>query len=1051
MPIKPVLGVGQSQYLLYKNANYGFSIEYPATWYHEDLTATAGNLSPVAYFAPDSKTTNTWLSVNYQKDSTALRGLSGQQILNTLTATMQHNCQQYSLRSNGFTCSNPQFKSNVETYRGLPSYEVLNTWTKTLPDGSTLDMISIWAVVPVQNDLYAIVMRLSTEAASVYQSELTHMLSSFDVYSVPEEPVTPKTDYSNFGLQKGESISYRYSMSVQASDMETQQTVTNVMLQSLAKQIGNVTLNSIDDVQWIKYTVTNVSSTNILFNEETKVRNLEVFQNQRDIKYLQGTAIPITSKVGDSFDIFSSGAGAMLQGTVNKITTINLGNTDIPVFELSGSTRNVSQDGATVTTLNATAHYDKKTGLMLDGLVDMKIVGAKYLKMHYEVKTIDWSELGKSGVQPSQATAIPGWIKNTAKWWAQGQVTDSDFITGIQYMIQQGLIKIPTTTSVAKQSQGIPSWIKNTAKWWADGTVADSDFIKSVQYLVQTGVIVTQTADQAQGAVTDQQGIATFQISGQNVQFSFVDDTTGQPLSGVDVVFALDPKTQSVGTLLVIDPNKHYPLQIIVLTGSVPSSNVATSWENYGIPNASAETKSNIVVKVLSDPRTVGSLMLVTFLPGVGAVAGDIVNNLYEGVALAAKYADKRGWLPVSSYLENHGYMTGTTTLDKAKEEIHEETIKGSVRDAIFLTGGSVTGYASHAIKGATVGTTINTATTIMDISTVSGCNPQTEEIKWVQIGFTRIYSCTTNKAFGLLRYDPPTETNHISLELLSKANPGFGERIQTEKGQPVPVPADNYNVQISAPGKTPKTEDVTVLPQQTSTIQSVLQPIPSNNVAVEPIAIHVSSGSCTVNEYCDVLIATASGGLAPYHFQSDTFRNGTPPFGMTIGIYGHSTGTPTREGSYDFGVCVVDTAGKSDCSTATITVNPSKKTAGDLTGHWSGTFNLVDVYSGITCKFQSTFEAEITQSGNALTGTVSYAPASSESTLAGSTTPIHCSFGGLTYSLSGSVSSSSFTVTSSDGELNARGIFTSSTIQGTFTACGAEGCDNGSFQGSKR
>ena len=37
---------------------------------------------------------------------------------------------------------------------------------------------------------------------------------------------------------------------------------------------------------------------------------------------------------------------------------------------------------------------------------------------------------------------IPGWIKNNAGWWADGSIDDSSFIRGIQYLIEQGIMKI---------------------------------------------------------------------------------------------------------------------------------------------------------------------------------------------------------------------------------------------------------------------------------------------------------------------------------------------------------------------------------------------------------------------------------------------------------------------------------------------------------------------------------------------------------------------------------------------------------------------------------
>jgi hypothetical protein len=38
---------------------------------------------------------------------------------------------------------------------------------------------------------------------------------------------------------------------------------------------------------------------------------------------------------------------------------------------------------------------------------------------------------------------IPDWIKNNAGWWADGSIDDSSFVQGIQFLIKEGIMKIP--------------------------------------------------------------------------------------------------------------------------------------------------------------------------------------------------------------------------------------------------------------------------------------------------------------------------------------------------------------------------------------------------------------------------------------------------------------------------------------------------------------------------------------------------------------------------------------------------------------------------------
>ena len=35
---------------------------------------------------------------------------------------------------------------------------------------------------------------------------------------------------------------------------------------------------------------------------------------------------------------------------------------------------------------------------------------------------------------------IPDWIKNNACWWSQDLISDDDFASGIEYLINQGII-----------------------------------------------------------------------------------------------------------------------------------------------------------------------------------------------------------------------------------------------------------------------------------------------------------------------------------------------------------------------------------------------------------------------------------------------------------------------------------------------------------------------------------------------------------------------------------------------------------------------------------
>ncbi len=87
---------------------------------------------------------------------------------------------------------------------------------------------------------------------------------------------------------------------------------------------------------------------------------------------------------------------------------------------------------------------------------------------------------------------IPSWIKNNARWWSEGVIGDSDFTTGIQYMIKENIMVIsglPEQAADATQEQ-VPQWVRNNAGWWANGLISDYDFVSGIKYLVEQGIIL---------------------------------------------------------------------------------------------------------------------------------------------------------------------------------------------------------------------------------------------------------------------------------------------------------------------------------------------------------------------------------------------------------------------------------------------------------------------------------------------------------------------------------------------------------------------------------
>ena len=103
-----------------------------------------------------------------------------------------------------------------------------------------------------------------------------------------------------------------------------------------------------------------------------------------------------------------------------------------------------------------------------------------------------WLYAFPESVPTNNLSAIPQWIKNNAAWWSQGKITDSDFLNGIEYLIQNKILKIQKVENNSQSSEEIPLWIRLNAQWWSSGQISDADFLSGIKYLIEVGIISYQ-------------------------------------------------------------------------------------------------------------------------------------------------------------------------------------------------------------------------------------------------------------------------------------------------------------------------------------------------------------------------------------------------------------------------------------------------------------------------------------------------------------------------------------------------------------------------------
>jgi len=114
-----------------------------------------------------------------------------------------------------------------------------------------------------------------------------------------------------------------------------------------------------------------------------------------------------------------------------------------------------------------------------------------------------FSLIGSSILFPNSSAQeeiqIPYWIKDVAGWWTNNEISEKEFLAGIEYLINNGIIQISfipcggaaaiAASDPTLNAKLVPDWVKNTAGWWATDQINDADFINGIEYLIKKDII----------------------------------------------------------------------------------------------------------------------------------------------------------------------------------------------------------------------------------------------------------------------------------------------------------------------------------------------------------------------------------------------------------------------------------------------------------------------------------------------------------------------------------------------------------------------------------
>ena len=201
----------------------------------------------------------------------------------------------------------------------------------------------------------------------------------------------------------------------------------------------------------------------------------------------QSSANNYTVDINQDEESYDLGESITFSGTVNKFDEER--NLRISIFDFSKNlviTQKIP--------VNPDTSFSHNVILNEKFLEGKYVVKAQYGNSKATVESISFliNSDNFSDIDESSFTGakIPDWIKSNAGWWADGQIDDSSFVEGIQFLIKEGLMKIPSTEqgSVSADNK-IPDWIKSNAGWWADDQIDDSSFVEGIQFLIKEGLM----------------------------------------------------------------------------------------------------------------------------------------------------------------------------------------------------------------------------------------------------------------------------------------------------------------------------------------------------------------------------------------------------------------------------------------------------------------------------------------------------------------------------------------------------------------------------------
>lgn len=97
---------------------------------------------------------------------------------------------------------------------------------------------------------------------------------------------------------------------------------------------------------------------------------------------------------------------------------------------------------------------------------------------------VNLQNVGPSTFSPPSVTTLAS-IKDATKLWCSLNAGNTSFVKILQILSENKYVIVTKSGSVTQ----VPMWFKNNACWWSNGKISDSDFISGIQFLLDKGLL----------------------------------------------------------------------------------------------------------------------------------------------------------------------------------------------------------------------------------------------------------------------------------------------------------------------------------------------------------------------------------------------------------------------------------------------------------------------------------------------------------------------------------------------------------------------------------